>query len=398
MQKALNKRFVNSIQTSGKYHDNRRTGLYLIVKPSGRKTWGQRLTVNGKVRELGLGSVDDVSLDEARDTAYTNQRLARSGDDPALHKRGLMAQAEMQNEVPTFREAATIYYEKQKTGWSNDKHKKQWLPSLERHAAGLMDMRVDEIRARDVYESLHHSWFHTPETAQRVRQKISNVILWAIAMEYRPDTNPAGKMLSHLLPPQKIVKQHMRALPYSQVADAMETVKNSQASKVTRLAIELLVLTATRSGELRGAKWQEINMESATWTIPSERMKMSRQHRIPLSDRALEVLTLARKLGTDQELVFTSAGSHLKGRPISDNTLSKLMRDLGIDSVPHGFRSSFRQWCAECTDVPREVAELALAHVNGNRVEAAYQRSDLLEKRRPLMQQWADYITRNKSA
>ena len=211
---------------------------------------------------------------------------------------------------------------------------------------------------------------------------------WAVAQGHRQD-NPAGDALGAALPKHSIVKKHHRALPYAEVADAIATVRASRAHWATVAAIEYLVLTASRSGEVRKARWDEVDLETATWTVPADRMKMQREHRVPLSERALQILAEASEWADGSGLVFPS----VTGRPLSDNTLSKLLREQGISAVVHGFRSSFRDWCAECSNAPREVSELALAHVNSDRVEAAYMRTDLFERRRALMQSWADYIS-----
>ena len=211
---------------------------------------------------------------------------------------------------------------------------------------------------------------------------------WAVAQGYRED-NPAGDAISAALPKSGVRRQHQRALPHALVAEALDRVRASKAHRATALAFEFLVLTACRSGEVRGARWDEVSAVAATWTVPPERMKAKLEHRVPLSKQALTVLDKARETADGSRLIFPSP----TGRVISDSTLSKLLRELRIGGVPHGFRSSFRDWAAEQTDVPREVCELALAHVNNDRVEAAYRRSDLFDKRRDLMAAWAAYVT-----
>ena len=230
-------------------------------------------------------------------------------------------------------------------------------------------------------------WSTKRETARRVRQRIGAVMKWAVAQGYRED-NPAGDAISAALPKNSVRRQHQKALPHGQVAEALGRVRASRAHRATALAFEFLVLTACRSGEVRGARWDEVSDDAATWTVPPERMKAKLEHRVPLSVRAVAVFDEARGLADKSGLVFPSP----TGRVLSDSTLSKLLRELGIGAVPHGFRSSFRDWAAERTDVPREVCELALAHVNSDRVEA-YRRSDLFVKRRKLMEDWAAYLT-----
>ena len=212
---------------------------------------------------------------------------------------------------------------------------------------------------------------------------------WAVAQGYRQD-NPAGDAIGAALPKNGVAKKHHRALPHAEVRAAITTVRASRANWATVAAIEFLILTAARSGEVRNARWDEVDFDTATWTVPADRMKMQREHRVPLSRRALQILLEARKMADSSGLIFPS----VTGRPLSDNTLSKLLREQGVEAVVHGFRSSFRDWCAERSNAPREVCELALAHVNADRVEAAYMRSDLFERRRTLMQSWADYISK----
>ena len=229
-------------------------------------------------------------------------------------------------------------------------------------------------------------WSTRRVTAGRVRQRIGAVMKWAVAQGLRAD-NPAGDAISAALPKTAVVHRHQRALHHAEVGSALARVRSCGACPGIRLALEFLVLTAMRSGEVRNARWEEIDRDRAVWTIPTARMKNGREHRVPLSDRAVEVLDEAAQLAAADRWVFPSP----RGRALHQKHLSELMRALQLDAVPHGFRSSFRDWAAECTDAPREVCELALAHINGDRVEAAYRRSDLFERRRTLMQQWADY-------
>ena len=239
----------------------------------------------------------------------------------------------------------------------------------------------------DVLAILTPIWHEKSQTAQRVRQRISAVMKWAIAMGYRPD-NPAGDALGQALGRQQTVVQHMRALPHGAVADALATVRASQASVTTKRAFEFLVLTAARSGEVRLATWDEMDLDAGVWAIPAARMKAKRDHRVPLSGRALAILHDVPRRSEGTGLVFRS----LRGKPLSSVTLPRLTKELGIAAVPHGFRSSFRDWAAERTNTPREVVEAALAHTVQNPTEAAYARSDLFERRRRLMNDWASYL------
>ena len=246
------------------------------------------------------------------------------------------------------------------------------------------------IVAADVMAVLIPHWHSKNETMRRVRQRVGAVMKWAVAQGYRGD-NPTGDAISAALPKTGTMRRHQRALPFAEVGVALDKVEASRAYKGTVLVLEFLVLTACRSGEVRLATWDEVDLEAETWTVPANRMKAKRDHRVPLSRRALKVLNEARTLSDGSGLVFPSA----HGRAISDNTVSKLLRDLGIEAVPHGFRSSFRDWAVECSDAPREVCELALAHVNSDRVEAAYRRTDLFDRRRVLMEKWSEYLGRS---
>ena len=250
----------------------------------------------------------------------------------------------------------------------------------------LARKRVDAITTADVMAVLRPIWSAKRVTAPRVRQRIGAVCKWAVAQGYRDD-NPAGDAIAAALPSNRVAPKHQRALPHAEVGAALARVRASGGYPGTVLAFEFLVLTAARSAEVRGARWAEIDRAGAVWTIPGERMKAGREHRVPLPPRALELLDQAAALFGDDP-VFPSP----TGKVANHSLMPTLLRELEIGAVPHGFRSSFRDWAAECTDAPREVCELALAHVNSDRVEAAYRRTDLFDRRRELMRDWADYI------
>ena len=247
---------------------------------------------------------------------------------------------------------------------------------------------VSEVTTADVLEILTPIWHAKAETARAVRQRIRSVLEWAIALDMRND-NPCDRVLP-VLGPQNDIVTHRLALPHKDGAAAIETVRTSKSGQpAVKLAFEFLVLTATRSGEVRGAQWAEIDTTDHVWTLSAQRMKAKREHRVPLCRRAVEILDAARALGDGNPLVFPMRS----GRPISASTLLKVLNDLRIAAVPHGFRSSFRDWAAEKTDHPREVIEAALAHVVQNKVEAAYARSDLFDRRRLLMDDWSEYLS-----
>ena len=385
MKQRLTARFVQTVKPTSKtkrYWDSDGTGLGLAVKPSGSKSYLQRITIRGKVRDIGLGSTIENTLAQVRQVARQHHLVARSGGDPTQAKQEQAA-------IPTFKEAARAVVEIRRPGWRNAKHPKDWISSLDRHAPQLKGMLVSEILPQHVLEVLNPIWHSRPETARRVRQRIGAVMLWAVAQGYRTD-NPAGECMKYMLPKQNEQRTHFKALHYNQVADAVKQVQEkTQAYMSTILCFEFIVFTAARSGEARLAQWNEIDLDTATWTIPANRMKANRKHKVPLSKRAMQVLEQAWQLNMGAGFVFPS----IRGKALTDSTISKLLRENGIQSTVHGFRSSFRDWCAEKTNVPSAVAEMALAHVNKDRVEAAYRRTDFFEQRIKLMDLWAQYLT-----
>lgn len=389
--KTLTAAFVRSVSNAGKHFDG--NGLYLFVKPNGAKQWIQRITIRGKRTEMGLGSAMLVTLAEAREVALDNRKLARAGGDPLKAKREAKA-------ILTFEEAAYKVHELNKPSWSSPKHAAQFISTLETYAFPILGKyKIGEITTADVLAVLSPIWLIKQETARRIRQRIGTVMKWAIAQGWRQD-NPAEN-ISQALPKQTKAKKHRKALPYSEVARCIETVKGSGAGLSTKLALEFLILTATRSGEVRNAVWAEFELKGdtcanrakdanqAVWIIPAERMKMKKEHRIPLCPRSVEILRSAKNLSDGSDFVF--CGTKF-GKPLSDMTLSKLVKELGFDADVHGFRTSFRTWVQEKTDISREVAESALAHSIKDKSEAAYARSDLFEKRRELMEAWAGYL------
>ena len=378
--KRLSPAFVRKASKPGRYYDG--NGLFLKIDPSGAKRWGQRLVIHGRQRTLGLGGCALVSLAEARQAALENRKIARAGGDP-LARRHI-------SETPSFEAAAATVIDLHRHGWRNEKHAAQWEATLRGYVFPRLGQRsVADITTADVMAVLMPIWSEKPETARRVRQRISTVMKWAVAQGYRAD-NPAGDAIGAALPKHNgNAKRHHRALPHGEVAAAIEVVRGSGAGIAVKLAFEFLVLTTARSGEVRLATWDEIDRDAATWTVPAARMKAGPEHRVPLSERALAILDEAQALADGSGLVFPGTRT---GKPLSDMTLSKLMRDLGLDAVPHGFCSSFRDWAAECTNAVPAIMEAALAHTVRDKVEAAYNRTDLFERRRALMNQWAAYL------
>ena len=357
-------------------------GLYLRVSPRGAKSWIQRLSIQGLRTDNAIGHYPSMGLAEARAAAFERWKIAKAGDDPRADGTAVAG--------PTFAEAAEAVIAMHEPTWRSPKSGPQWRASLETYAYPTMGkLPVSEITPGHVMAVLEPIWNEKRETARRVKQRISAICRWAVAEGHRTD-DPAGILIDAALPRNGVERRHMPALPYDEVADCVAKVKASRrASASSKLALEFLVLTAARSAEVRKATWDEIDVEGAVWTLPAERMKANREHRVPLSGRALEVLDDAAELSEGSGLVFP--GSR-RGRPLSENTHAKLLRELGFDAVTHGFRSSFRDWAAEQTHTPHAVMEAALAHTIKNKAEAAYARSDLFEKRRLLMASWADYL------
>ena len=381
----LSATFVRTVQEPGRYGDGRGGwGLSLFVGPTanGRisKTWAQRLRLDGRPFNVGLGVYPIVTLNEARQAAIDNVRAVRAGVD-------VLADRKRRAAVPTFAEAGEKVIEFHVPTWKDGSRTAAiWRSRLAEHAHPVIGRtRVDRVTSADVLDVLMPVWATRRETARKLRQYISAVMAWAVVQGYRDNNPAAGEAIAAALPKGGAPRVHQRALPYANVRDALDSVRQSEAYEVTKLAVEFLTLTACRSGEVRGARWDEVGRDAATWTVPATRMKNGREHRVPLSAAALAVLDRAREYADPSGLVFPS----VMGKVLSDSTLSKLFRDLGIAGTPHGMRSTFRTWAAECSDAPREICELALAHVEGSAAELAYRRTDYFEKRRALMAAWA---------
>ena len=374
---------IKTFRDKGRYGDG--DGLFLNITATGTKSWVQRVVVHGRRRDIGLGGYPTVSLAEARQRCTDNRKAISAGLDPIAEKR--------KPTVATFREAAKTVHEMNIPRWRSAKHAKSWLRMLERYAFPVIgDMPVDRIDRTDVLAVLKPIWTTKPETARRVRQRTRMVFRWAMSHGLI-DHNPAGEVIDGALPTMPHIREHFRSLPYQEVGAALKTVDASGASLSVKLCLRFLVLTAARSGEARGATWDEIDLEARTWRIRGSRMKAGVEHRVPLSEQALAVLDQAYMLRDESGLVFPSPLKH--GRTLSNMTLTMILGSTGLAErgTVHGFRSSFKNWSMEITDTPWAVAEAALAHTLGNSTEQAYARSDLYERRRVLMQDWADYVT-----
>jgi integrase len=379
-------------------------GLALNVTKSGGRSWILRYQVNGVRRDKGLGGYPDVTLAEAKEAARTARAKLAQGIDPIEDARALRSKMiAAQVSAITFSQAAKQYIDAHEDSWRNIKHVQQWRNTIQTYA----DPVIGKILVRDVdlpqiLKVLEPIWRTKTETASRLRGRIESIFAWAIARGYRTNSNPAQwkGLLDTLLPaPGKISKtDHHRALPYPEIPEFMKALAGQQG--IGARALEFTILTACRSGEVRGAKWDEIDLTNGVWTVPASRMKAGKEHRVPLSNAALSIIKTQKGTAFCDYVFPSSHGSNTsasEGKPLSDMTLSAVLRRMSVLAVPHGFRSTFRDWCAEQTDHPREVAEMALAHAIGNKVEAAYRRGDLFDKRKQLMQDWGDYVNKTEA-
>ena len=371
---------------AGKYGDG--ANLYLIVSKAGARKWVLRFTWLGNPKEMGLGSTSGVTLADAREKAATARRQIAQGINPIDERK-------QKDGIPTFGEIADEVRQSLSAGFRNEKHKAQWKSTLETYAAPLRAKPVDTIATVDVLAVLKPIWTTKAETASRIRGRIEKILDAAKAKGFRNGENPARWRghLDHLLPRQStLARGHHAAMPYEDVATFIEKLRKRQASAA--LALELCILTAARSGEILGMQWPEIDLDKRIWTVPANRMKAGREHRVPLSARAVAMLHQLEKL---KEGFFVFPGQ-ARDKPLSSMAMEMVLRRMKIeDATVHGFRSSFRDWAGNVSDFPREVVETALAHVIGDKAEQAYRRSDALEKRRKLMDQWAAYCSTQKT-
>jgi len=377
---------IRNLREPGRYSDG--DGLYLELTGQNKGNWQLRATVNGRRRDIGLGSLALVSLKEARDAAFEMRREIQRGIDPVAERK------RRKLEILTFKAAALRVHAEQKASWKNGKHQGQWITTLESYAFPLLGNRlVNDIEGPLIREVLLPIWLTKPETARRVKQRIGAVLDWAHASGMRPTEAPM-RSVSRVLPRQPKNDGHFAAMPYDAVPSFVARLYARLS--VPRLALEFLILTAARSGEVRGAKWNEIDLETRLWTIPASRMKVGKEHVVPLSTAAIDVLERARQFHAPcSNLLFP--GRDVR-RPLSDMTLLKILRYAELPYTVHGFRSAFRDWAAEQTSYPGEVAEAALAHTVANKVEAAYRRTNYLDRRREMMADWAAYCTRQATA
>jgi integrase len=403
--KPLSAAFVRTVHEPGKYHDGGGLGLILRVEPSGSRRWVQRIVISGRRREIGLGTPPIVTLAAAREAALANMRTVQAGDDPIALRRNAHA-------FITFATAAEHAIAAKSSEFRSDKHRKQWRSTLDTYALPILGkLPIDQVGTADVLRVLQPIWNEKTETASRLRGRIEAILSWATAAGHREGENAARWKgnLSEMLPkPQRVAKTvHHPALASPDVSAWYSALRGRDG--VAARALEFLTLTAARSGEVRGMVWGEVDLKAGVWTVPSDRMKASREHRVPLSAPALSVL---ESMAHGGEANPTDGGCPVfpapRGGALSDMSLSAVMRRMqqaeidagcagwldrasGRPAVPHGLRSTFRDWTAE-RGFPRDMAEMALAHDVGSAVERAYRRSDMLERRRAMMTAWADFL------
>ncbi|ANY79685.1 integrase [Microvirga ossetica] len=376
----LSARTVATLTKPGRHSDG--GGLYLNITTSGARSWVFMWKAHGKRREMGLGALRDVPLAKARERAAEARQKLADGLDP-------IAARDSKPKVMTFGEAAGALIESMSSSWRNEKHRAQWKMTLTAYCEPLRSKPVTEIGTEDVLRVLQPLWTTKPETASRLRGRMERVFDFARARGQGVGENPA-RWRSHLdavLPKRaKLTRGHHKAMPFDEVPAFLTALRERDG--MAPRALEFAILTAARSGEVFGALWEEFDLEGRVWTVPAARMKAGRVHRVPLSDRAVEILREMEQKRLS-ELVFPGTKP---GRPLSVMALEMVLRRMKLDVTVHGFRSAFRDWAGERTHFPREVAEAALAHLVGDAVERAYRRGDALEKRRELMDAWARFV------
>ena len=393
MARAINRMSARTVQTlaePGRHADG--DELYLVIDQNGGKRWVFLYRLAGRRREMGLGSLRIISLAKARELASLARMMVAQGQDPVGARQAAVPSPDPTPipSVPTFAKVAEAFMDERADGWRNAKHRQQWRTTLTTAAASLWEKPVSEISTSDVLAVLRPIWREKPETASRLRGRIERILDAAKVEGHRQGENPARWRghLEHTLPkPGKLSRGHHPALPYAEVPAFVAALRTRVAASAR--ALEFIILTAARSGEVRGMRPSEVDLDAGVWTVPAERMKAGRQHRVPLSRAALDLLAPRLAVIDRDEFVFANS----RGDMLSDMAFKRLILRAGVEGITtHGFRSSFRDWAGDETDFPREVMEAALAHLVGDEVELAYRRGDALEKRRQLMELWASFV------
>lgn len=374
---------VKALCKPGRYADG--GGLYLVVDPSGAKRWVSRILVHGVRRDIGLGGITTTPLAEAREKALEIRKVARNGGDPVADRRAA------RRPVPTFVEAVERVHAEQKKGWKSLKHAEQWATTLRTYAVPFIGAkRINSIDSSDIVRILEPIWIDKAETARRIHQRLNVIMRWAKVNGFRSGDNPVeGAELA--LARQNKAKNHFAALNYDEIPTFVASIGKCGAGEMATLAFEFLILTAVRTKEVRGARWSEIDITKGTWTVPADRTKSKKEHRVPLGPRCLAILERVRSLCVTSDFVFPGRDSR---RALGVNIFDAILDRMRVPVTVHGFRSTFRDWASETTAFPNEVCEMALAHVVANKVEAAYRRGDLFEKRRELMLAWEVFVYR----
>ena len=373
---------IKKLTIPGRYADG--NNLYLEVDKSGARRWTLRVTILGRRRDMGLGGISTVSLEEARELAYQYRKIARSGGDPILERqknRGLQT---------TLIYCTKKVHEINLPTWKNEKFAKQWLSSLEHHVFPTIGkLPISQVTSADILRVLTPIWNTKGDTAKKIKQRLRMIIKWARAQGYFQGDDPV-ELAEQALPKQLKSDDHHKSLEFEKLPEMITNLRKSKISLPTKLALEFTILSACRTSEVLNAKWEEIDLTKLIWSIPSERMKGGKVHQVPLTDRMTVILNDCKKLKTNNDLLFPS---EINGEALSNNTMRlALKKRLKIDATVHGMRSSFKDWASETTNFANEVSEMALAHTISNKTELAYRRRTLIEKRRHLMQKWSDYL------
>ena len=373
---------IKKLTIPGRYADG--NNLYLEVDKSGARRWTLRVTILGRRRDMGLGGISTVSLEEARELAYQYRKIARSGGDPILERqknRGLQT---------TLIYCTKKVHEINLPTWKNEKFAKQWLSSLEHHVFPTIGkLPISQVTSADILRVLTPIWNTKGDTAKKIKQRLRMIIKWARAQGYFQGDDPV-ELAEQALPKQLKSDDHHKSLEFEKLPEMISNLRKSKISLPTKLALEFTILSACRTSEVLNAKWEEIDLTKLIWSIPPERMKGGKVHQVPLTDRMTVILNDCKKLKTNNDLLFPS---EINGEALSNNTMRlALKKRLKIDATVHGMRSSFKDWASETTNFANEVSEMALAHTISNKTELAYRRRTLIEKRRHLMQKWSDYL------